>query len=66
VKKIPARLRRAGYRVFWLGTPAVTYAAAKGYIGAPELVLWGSYGTFFGFVADRNVTEDPEPAPGQD
>lgn len=56
---MPLRVRRWGYRVLWLGTPAVVYARTKGWIGDPELVVWGGYCTLFGVTADANV-RDPE------
>lgn len=56
---MPKSLRRWGYRVLWIGTPAVVYARTKGLIGDAELIMWGGYCTLFGVTADANV-RDPE------
>jgi hypothetical protein len=42
VVQVPSKLRVALYVLTVLGTPAIAYANAKGYIGATEVSLWSA------------------------
>lgn len=52
----PRRIRAALYIFTALGTPLVAYLALKGYIGDPELALWGAEVTVVNGLAALNTT----------
>jgi hypothetical protein len=57
---LPPRVRQALYILTALGTPAVVYAQARGYIGALEVTLWSGEVAVVSAMAGFNVTDPIE------
>lgn len=57
---IPYKIRAALYILTAVGTPIVTYLAARQIIGDLEVVLWSAEVVVVSTIAAFNVTKDEE------
>ena len=53
--QIPAKVRATLYIVYGVGSIVLTYLAARGIVGSPEVAAWTGLGAFFGFTAVSNL-----------
>lgn len=51
---IPRRYRRLAYGLYAVGSVAVTYVAAKGWVGVEEVAAWTGLGAVLGLTAHAN------------
>lgn len=61
----PRRARAVLYLLTAIGTPAIAYLNAKGYIGSLEVALWSAEVTVVNGLAALNtgsIAEEPPPA----
>ncbi len=56
----PRRVRAALYVLTAIGTPIAAYLKLKGYIGDPELALWGAEVTVVNTLAALNTPAGPQ------
>ena len=58
----PRRVRAALYVLTAVGTPIAAYLKFKGWIGDPELALWGAEVTVVNGLAALNTAGPEDPA----
>lgn len=58
--EIPYKVRAAIYIFTAVGTPVVTYLAARDFIGDLEVALWGAEVTVVTTMAALNTSEKPQ------